>query len=102
MAPSTTFELRIPTTLIQLGLDRQTIQSRLTEWLIFTLFTESKISSGKAASLLGIDRVRFLALLRERGISYINYTDDELEEEFAAVEALQIEVNNYQTSNTDY
>lgn len=47
-------------------------------------------SSGKAARLLNISRVEFLALLRARGIAYINYTPDELAEEFAAVEALEV------------
>jgi predicted HTH domain antitoxin len=40
------------------------------------------------ARLLNITRVEFLALLRSRGIAYINHTPDELREEFAAVEQL--------------
>jgi predicted HTH domain antitoxin len=55
------------------------------------MFTEDRISSGRAARLLGISRVAFLALLRDRGIAYIDYTREELEEEFAAVEALDAE-----------
>jgi predicted HTH domain antitoxin len=51
---------------------------------------EGRISSGKAARLLNLSRVEFLALLRARGIAYINYTPDELAEEFAAVEALEV------------
>ena len=35
--------------------------------------------------------VEFLALLCERGIAYIDYTREELEEEFAAVDALNTE-----------
>jgi predicted HTH domain antitoxin len=60
--------------------------------LVLSLFTEGRISSGKAARLLNISRTEFLALLRSHGIVYVNYTPDELAEEFAAVEALQIEV----------
>jgi predicted HTH domain antitoxin len=85
----TTFEVRIPAPLLQFGFDHSEIQRRLTEWLVLSLFTEGRISSGKAARFLSITRVEFLALLRTRGIAYINYTPDELAEEFAAVESLE-------------
>lgn len=57
---------------------------------ILALFTEGRISSGKAARLLNMSRIDFLALLREREIAYIDYTSEELEEEFAAVHKLAI------------
>ena len=83
-----TFRVQVPASLLQYGLDQNEIQRRLTEWLVLSLFTEGHISSGKAARLLNINRIEFLALLRTRGIAYINYTADELEEEFAAVQKL--------------
>ncbi len=46
------------------------------------------MSSGKAAGLLSMGRIEFLALLKKRGIAYINLSADELDEEFAAIEAL--------------
>lgn len=85
-----TFEVRVPVPLLQLGIDQHEVQRRITEWLVLSLFTEGRISSGKAARLLNITRVDFLALLRARGIAYINYTPDELAEEFAAVEKLEV------------
>jgi len=45
---------------------------------------------GKAARLLHLTRIEFLALLRTRGIAYLNYTTDELAEEFAAAEKLEV------------
>ena len=87
----TTLEIKISENLLQFGLGREEIQRRVTEWLVLSMFTEERISSGRAARLLGISRVEFLALLRERGIAYIDYTREELEEEFAAVESLDIE-----------
>jgi predicted HTH domain antitoxin len=84
----TIVEVRVPAPLLQLGLDREEIQRRVTEWLVLSLFTEERISSGKAARLLNISRVDFLALLRRRGIAYIDYSEDELAGEFAAVEKL--------------
>jgi predicted HTH domain antitoxin len=86
----TTFEVRIPTPLLRFGIDQSEIQRRVNEWLVLSLFTEGHISSGKAARLLNINRVEFLALLRARGISFVNYTPDELADEFAAVDALDI------------
>ena len=86
----TTFQVSVPTPLLQYGLDQTEIQRRLIEWLVLSLFAEGHISSGKAARLLNITRIEFLALLRVRGIAYINYTPDELSEEFAAVENLEV------------
>ena len=57
---------------------------------MLSLFTEGRISSGKAARLLNIGRVEFLDVLRARGIAYVNFTPDELAEELAAVETLQV------------
>lgn len=81
----TTFQVSVPTPLLQYGLDQNEVQRRLVEWLVLSLFSEGHVSSGKAASLLNIPRVEFLALLRARGIAYINYTPEELDEEFEAV-----------------
>ncbi|MCS7017188.1 MAG: UPF0175 family protein [Gemmatales bacterium] len=84
----TTFEVRIPRALLQFGLDQREIEHRLTEWLVLSLFTDGHISSGKAARLLNMSRVEFLALLRTRGLAYINYTPNELAEELATVDQL--------------
>ena len=84
--PEATFEVRVPVPLVRLGFDQHEIQRRLSEWLVLSLFTEARISSGKAARLLNISRVEFLDLLRARGIAYVNFTPDELTEELAAVE----------------
>jgi len=83
-----TFQIQVPAPLLRYGLDRDEIQHRLIEWLVLSLFTEGNISSGKAARLLNITRVEFLSLLRSPGIAYINYTSEELKEEFDAAEEL--------------
>ncbi len=62
------------------------------EWLVLSLFTEERVSSGKAARLLNISRIVFLALLRKRGIAYVDYSEEELAEEFAAVNKLSPEI----------
>ncbi len=87
----TTLEIRIPASLLQLGIDREEVQNRVTEWLVLSLFTEERISSGKAARLLYMSRIDFLALLRKRGIAYVDYSEAELADEVAAVDKLSPE-----------
>ncbi len=82
---NTTLEIQVPSPLLRLGISREDISSRITKWLVFSLFTEGRISSGKAGQLLGISRIEFLALLRKHGIAYVDYTDDELSDEWQAV-----------------
>ncbi len=89
----TSFQVQVPASLLQFGLDQKEVQRRLTEWLVLSLFTEGHITSGKAARLLDITRIQFLALLRSRGIAYINYTPEELAEEFEAVNKLEDKSN---------
>jgi predicted HTH domain antitoxin len=85
-----TYQVQVPASLSRLGATQKEIQRRLIEWLVLSYFTETKISSGKAARLLGITRSDFLDLLRERGISYINFTKEELKEEIDAAKTIKI------------
>lgn len=83
-----TFEIRVPADVLEFGFDQNKIQQQVNQWLVFSLFTEGHISSGKAGQLLGISRSEFITLLRQRGIAYIDYSPQELAEEFEAVNAL--------------
>lgn len=85
-----TVNIKIPIPIIKLGFATEEIQKRVNEWLIISLFSEGYISSGKSAAILNISRNDFLALLRSKGVAYINYTESELEEEFEAVKKLEI------------
>ena len=87
----TILEIKVPSPLLQLGINREEVQRRINEWLVLSLFTEERISSGKAARLLQMGRVEFLALLRQRGIAYIDYSEDELAEELTAVSTLPVQ-----------
>jgi len=87
---SVTYQVQVPASLSRLGATQKEIQRRVNEWLVLSYFTETRISSGKAARLLGITRSEFLDLLRERGISYIKYTKEELAEEIKAAKSIKI------------
>lgn len=63
----------------------QAVQS-IQEYLAIGLYQEGRISSGKAAELLGTTKRGFVRLLARKGISYFLYSSDELAEEFEAVE----------------
>ncbi len=83
-------KVKIPEDLLRYGYSEADIQQNIREWLVISLFTEHRISSGKAARLLGISRVEFLDLLRKRGIAFIDYSPSELAEEFETVERLSL------------
>ncbi len=84
----TSFSVNIPGNLLNLGIGQDEIQRRISEWLVFSLFSDGKISSGKAGKLLGISRLEFIQLLKTRGIAFVNYSEDEIKEEFEAVKKL--------------
>jgi len=85
----TSFEVHLPANLLQLGLSKNDIQQRISEWMVLSLFTEGRVSSGKAARALNISRLDFLALLKARGIAYINYSPEELNEEIEAASRIE-------------
>lgn len=83
-----TIEIRVPQSLLEYGLRTEEIQLRVAEWLAISLFIEGRVSSGKAASLLGLNRVQFLQMLRQRGVNYVDFTTEEVAEELADAKAL--------------
>ncbi|NJO17531.1 MAG: UPF0175 family protein [Thioploca sp.] len=85
------FQIQISQSILQFGFNQVEIQRCVNEWLVLSLFTEERISSGKAAQLLNMSRVEFLALLRKRGIAFVSYTSEELEEEYVATQLLNID-----------
>ncbi len=87
------FQVSLPPKLLNFGFNQFQVQNKVTEWLVLSLFTDTKISSGKAAELLDISRIEFLQLLKKRGIAYVDYSAQELDEEFDAVRKLQIDKN---------
>ncbi len=87
--PEITFEVKLPPDLLQFGYDQERIERNVQEWLVLSLFTDGLISSGKAAKLLHISRIEFLALLKRRGIAYLDYAPQELEEEFEAARRIE-------------
>jgi predicted HTH domain antitoxin len=79
-----TLEVTLPKKLLAYGLDKEDVNREVGKWLVFSLFRAERVSSGKAASLLGITRREFLELLHREGVAYFDYSKEELQAEFAS------------------
>lgn len=62
------------------------LEPRLKTLIALELFREDRISSGKAAELLGVSKMAFVQLLAQHGIPYFTETPAELGEQVTAVE----------------
>ena len=71
--------------LLDSGVEPQEASAALLRAFVLSLYRRDRISSGKAARLLGVHRLTFIHMLAEEGIPYLNYTSDELDAELAAV-----------------
>ncbi len=89
---SLAFDINIPSSITQFGVSKDDIQNHVEEWLVLSLFTQERISSGKAAQLLNISRIEFIERLHRYHINYFNYTDEELFEELEAVNNLPLNI----------
>ena len=59
------------------------------EAAVLELYREGKISGGKAAEILDMERFEFVRYAGMKGIPYIRMTPDELENEVKVLEKLQ-------------
>lgn len=72
--------------LSMLGFSKAEAVEAVREFSVLGLYLERKISTGKAAELMGIRKREFIRLLARKGIRYFDYTVDEMEGEFRAVD----------------
>jgi len=80
--PSATLEIgeELTALLEQLG---QPVEQAAREMIVFELYRRSIISSGKAAALLGTDRLDFVRRASDLGIPYFRFSEDEWRAEIA-------------------
>jgi predicted HTH domain antitoxin len=77
-----TVSVNIPQTLLfETGLSAEAASKELLRAFVLSLYRQDRISSGKAARLLGIDRLEFIRLLAKEKIPYLDYTPEELQAE---------------------
>ncbi len=69
--------------------DKVELQEHLRKEAILVLFADRKITAGKAAHELGLERLAFLELLRRRGIPYVIYTREDWEADGKAIDEFE-------------
>ena len=57
--------------------DKASLQEHLRKEAILALFADRKITAGKAARELGLERLVFMELVRQRGIPCVTYTAED-------------------------
>jgi predicted HTH domain antitoxin len=81
-------EIELPQNLLAaLGIPESEFGRQAREWVLLELFQEGKISSGKAAEILGLSKAQFLDLLNQRNLPYLDADLKDLEREVAAAES---------------
>ncbi len=88
---SVIYKVSIPKALLnlELNLDQEKVQKEFKEWLIISLFQDGRISSGKAAELLKVEKREFLNILDKKGMAYFNYSTQEWKEELESIQKLK-------------
>ncbi|MDQ1326776.1 MAG: hypothetical protein QG641_56 [Candidatus Poribacteria bacterium] len=69
-------------------IDKEEIQETLKKQIVLHFFKEGKISSGKAAEMLGITKSEMLDIIYSEGIPYYDYNDKDIKLEFEASKKL--------------
>jgi predicted HTH domain antitoxin len=68
---------------------RAGLQEHLRKEAILALFADRQIPAGKAAQELGLTRIAFMALLKVRGIPYIDYGAEDWQSDAKAIDEFE-------------
>ena len=87
--PNLKIQLELPAeVLAMMAIPDSELAARAREWVLLELFLEGEISAGKAAEHLGLSKPRFLEMLADRGLPYLDAPPGEFEREVAVAEKL--------------
>lgn len=82
-------EVSLPKELfLGMGITKSKAAEEMRNLMVLEMFKKGRISSGKAAELLGMRKRDFIELLDEEEIPFFDHTKEELEEEFKTVDLL--------------
>jgi predicted HTH domain antitoxin len=82
-----TVEVAVPKDLfVALGFSQAQVVDQMKEYSVLGLFQERRISAGKAAELLSLSKAEFVRLLSSKGVAYLDYTPEEVDAEFRAID----------------
>ena len=89
---SVTVQVTLPQgLLLDSGVASKEAGSALLRAFVLSLYRRDRISSGKAARFLGVDRLTFIRMLAEEDVPFLDYTDAELDDELAALRQWRLE-----------
>ncbi|MCL5774246.1 MAG: UPF0175 family protein [Firmicutes bacterium] len=84
-------EIKVPDELVKFyGVSEELLAQRALFLMVLDLLRQKKITSGKAAQLLGVSRHDILDVMGQYGIPVVNYSSDALEKELDLWEKLKI------------
>lgn len=84
-----TLQVKFPQSLLfDYGLTEKEAGAEMLRAFVLSLYRRDKISTGKAARLLGMHRLDFIRLLADEGIPYLDYTAEELDTEVQTLREL--------------
>ena len=71
------------------AVDKARLQEHLRREAILALFADRKMPAGKAAQELGLGRIAFMELLKQRGIPNVVYTAQDWESDAKAIDEFE-------------
>ena len=80
------FEWEVPDALFDEHFREEDFLQQLKEAAVVRLFSQGRISTGYAASLLGMTRRDCLELLQQQGVSFIHYTTEDFETDLRTIQ----------------
>jgi predicted HTH domain antitoxin len=92
------FEWDVPETLFDDGFPEETFLEQVKQDAVVRLFIQGRISSGYAASLLGLRRRDFFEFLQRQGLPFVQYTAADWEEEHQSLR--EVEGKRWQEQST--
>jgi predicted HTH domain antitoxin len=79
---SVRIEIEVPKSMLKyVDYSNKDSQNKLRELMLYQLIKEDKISFGKAAEILGVDKITFITDLGKMGIPYFDSSMDEVMED---------------------
>jgi predicted HTH domain antitoxin len=86
---ATTMKLEVEINVTEGTIDKHELEERLRKEAILALFADRKIPAGQAARDLGMGRLEFMELLKQRGVPHIIYTIDDWDADGKAIEEFE-------------
>ena len=89
MARTLRFEWEVPDTVFDDQFQEEAFLTQLKMDAVCKLFTAGRLSSGYAASLLGITRQAFFDLLQQHHLPVVHYTEDDFAQDLQTLRTLR-------------